>query len=226
MTGQVLRRFILMGPPGSGKGTQGAILSEKLGINTYSAGELLREATKSGSKEGEKIKKIIDRGDMVPPKMIVNRIVEKIQEPENLKGYILDGFPRTLDQAKRFDKILNKRYFKKNNLGVQAVLLLQVPDDYVIERIIGRSQCATCGALYHEKFRPPKVFGICDACGGKEFTRRADDTYAVVQVRLRNYRLVTAPIIPYYEEKGLIVCVDGTGPIDVVSEKIRKIVGY
>lgn len=226
MSNQLYRRIVLMGSPGSGKGTQGAILSEKLGINTYSAGEILRAETRSGSKEGLKIKKLIDKGNMVPAKLIVGRMVEKLKEPENLKGYILDGFPRTLEQAKVFDKILKKRFFVKNNLGVDVVLLLQVPDDYVIERIIGRSQCATCGALYHEKFKPTKVFGICDTCGGKEFTRRADDTYETVMARLKNYRLVTAPIIPYYEKKGLLVCVDGTGPIDVVSEKIRKIVGY
>ena len=106
------------------------------------------------------------------------------------------------------------------------VLLLQVPDDYVIDRIIGRFQCAHCGTLYHEKFKQTASFGICDECGCKEFTRRADDTYETVVSRLRTFRSVTAPVIPYYEQKGLLVCVDGTGPIDVVSEKIRKIVGY
>lgn len=220
------RHIIMMGPPGGGKGTQSAILAEKLGINTYSAGELLREATLSGTREGDAIKKIIDKGNLVPAKYIVNRIQAKLLEPENHKGYILDGFPRTLDQAKVFEKMQHKSEFKKYNLMVDLVILLQVPDEYVIERIIGRSQCAKCGALYHEKFKPTKVFGVCDACGGKEFTRRADDTYETVVSRLRNYRSVTAPVIPYYEEKGLLVCVDGTGPIDVVSEKIRKIVGY
>jgi adenylate kinase len=220
------RHIIMMGPPGSGKGTQSAILAEKLGINTYSAGELLREATLSGTREGNAIKKIIDKGNLVPAKYIVNRIEAKLMEPENHKGYILDGFPRTLDQAKVFEKMQRKSFFKKNGLPVDLVILLQVPDDYVIERIIGRSQCAACGTLYHEKYKPTTVFGVCDTCGGKEFTRRADDTYETVVSRLRNYRSVTAPVIPYYEEKGLLVCVDGTGPIDVVSEKIRKIVGY
>lgn len=220
------RRIVMMGPPGSGKGTQSAILSEKLGLNTYSAGELLREAAASGTPEGNAIKEIIDKGNLVPAEYIVNRIEAKILEPENHKGYIIDGFPRTLDQAKVFEEMQQKPFFQENNLAVDLVLLLQVPDEYVIDRIIGRSQCAKCGALYHEKFKPTKVFGVCDECGCKEFTRRVDDTYETVVSRLRNYRRVTAPVIPYYEDKGLLVCVDGTGPIDVVSEKIRKIVGY
>ena len=220
------RHIVMMGPPGSGKGTQSAILSEKLGINTYSAGELLREATLSGTPEGNAIKEIIDKGNLVPAEYIVNRIEAKIMEPENHKGYIIDGFPRTLDQAKVFEEMQQKPFFQENGLAVDLVILLQVPDEYVIDRIIGRSQCAKCGTLYHEKFKPTSVFGVCDVCGGKEFTRRADDTYETVVSRLRNYRRVTAPVIPYYEMKGLLVCVDGTGPIDVVSEKIRKIVGY
>ena len=220
------RHIVMMGPPGSGKGTQSAILSEKLGINTYSAGELLREATLSGTPEGNAIKEIIDKGNLVPAEYIVGRIEAKIKEPENHKGYIIDGFPRTLDQAKVFEDMQQKPFFQENGLAVDLVLLLQVPDEYVIDRIIGRSQCADCGMLYHEKFKPTKVFGVCDNCGCKEFTRRVDDTYETVVSRLRNYRRVTAPVIPYYEDKGLLVCVDGTGPIDVVSEKIRKIVGY
>ena len=220
------RHIVMMGPPGSGKGTQSAILSEKLGINTYSAGELLREATLSGTPEGNAIKEIIDKGNLVPAEYIVNRIEAKIVEPENHKGYIIDGFPRTLDQAKVFEEMQQKPFFQENKLGVDLVILLQVPDEYVVDRIIGRSQCANCGELYHEKFKPTSVFGVCDVCGGKEFTRRADDTYETVVSRLRNYRRVTAPVIPYYEDKGLLVCVDGTGPIDVVCEKIRKIVGY
>ena len=220
------RHIVMMGPPGSGKGTQSAILSEKLGINTYSAGELLREATLSGTPEGLAIKEIIDKGNLVPAEYIVNRIEAKIMEPKNHRGYIIDGFTRTLDQAKVFEEMQQKPFFTENKLGVDLVILLQVPDEYVVDRIIGRSQCAKCGALYHEKFKPTKVFGVCDNCGGKEFTRRADDTYETVVSRLRNYRRVTAPVIPYYEDKGLLVCVDGTGPIDVVSEKIRKIVGY
>ena len=141
-------------------------------------------------------------------------------------GYVLDGVPRKIAQAKALDKIFASRSFKKYDMAIDLVIYLQVPDDYVIERIIGRSQCAKCGTMYHDKFKPTKVFGICDQCGGKEFTRRADDNYEAIMTRLKLFRLETAPIIPYYEKKGLLVCVDGTGPIDVVSEKIRKVVGY
>ena len=220
------RHIILMGPPGSGKGTQGAILSEKTGIRSISMGELLRGVAKGNTPEAQKVKELIDHGNLVPPELTIQLIGQELLMPENERGYIFDGFPRSMEQALGLSELLNKDEFREKNLGIDLVLLLQVPDEYVIDRIIGRYQCATCGALYHEKFKQPHVFGICDECGGKEFTRRADDTYETVVSRLRTFRSVTAPVIPYYEEKGLLVCVDGTGPIDVVSEKIRKIVGY
>lgn len=220
------RNIVMMGAPGSGKGTQSAILSEKLGINSFSMGDILRAVAKGDSKEAQKIKALIDKGNMVPDKLAVRLMEQELFKPENKNGFILDGFPRELSQAKALDKDLNSRKYAKYNMQVDLVLLLQVPDDYVIDRIIGRYQCAHCKTLYHEKFKQPQVFGICDVCGGKEFTRRADDTFETVVSRLRVFRRVTAPVIPYYESKGLLVCVDGTGPIDVVSEKIRKIVGY
>lgn len=220
------RNIILMGAPGSGKGTQGAILTEKLGINSFSMGDILRNVAKGESKEAQKVKKLIDKGNMVPDKLAIRLMENELFRPENQNGFILDGFPRELSQAKALDKALNSRKYAKYHMTIDLVLLLQVPDDYVIERIIGRYQCAKCKTLYHEKFKHPQVFGICDECGGKEFIRRADDTFETVVSRLRTFRRVTAPVIPYYENKGLLVCVDGTGPIDVVSEKIRKIVGY
>ena len=138
----------------------------------------------------------------------------------------MDGFPRSVDQVDLFNNEITTGKYKDQNLAPDLVLLLQVPDEYIYDRILGRSQCAKCGEMYHEKFKTPKVFGVCDRCGAKEFTKRADDTYETVVSRLRTYRSVTAPIIPFYEEKGLLKCIDGTGPIDVVSEKIRKVVGY
>ncbi|MDD3668758.1 MAG: nucleoside monophosphate kinase [Alphaproteobacteria bacterium] len=225
--GETYRHIAIMGPPGGGKGTQAAILSEKLGIRAFSAGELLREEVARGTQEGREIEAIITKGNLVPSRYIVNRMRERIVDPQNAKGYILDGFPRTLDQRDEFEAMQkDDPHIVANRLELDLVLLLQVPDDYVIDRIIGRYACAKCGALYHEKFKQPKTFGVCDACGHKEFTRRADDNYETVVSRLRNYRSVTAPVIPYYEEKGLLKCIDGTGPIDVVAEKIRKVVGY
>lgn len=226
MTQGTLRHLVMLGPPGSGKGTQAAILSEKLGINTISTGSVLRAKAESGTKDALKIKNLIDKGRLVPDKIMINIIKEVLMEPENQKGYILDGSPRSMVQAKALDKMLKSRQMKKLGQELDAVLYLQVPDDYVVERIIGRFQCATCKTLYHERFKPTKVFGICDVCGGKEFIRREDDTFETVVSRLRTFREITAPLIPYYEKKGLLRCIDGTGPIDVVSEKIRKIVGY
>lgn len=223
---ETYRHILVMGPPGGGKGTQAAILSEKLGVKTFSAGELLRAEIARGTQEGREIAEIINKGNLVPARYIVNRMRECIIAPDNKQGYILDGFPRTEEQAKAFQEMQQEPYIIENNLGVDLALLLQVPDDYVIDRILGRYACAKCGAMYHEKYKQPKAFGICDVCGNKEFTRRADDTYETVVSRLRNYRSVTAPVIPYYEERGLLRCIDGTGPIDVVAEKIRKVVGY
>ncbi|MBQ9738500.1 MAG: nucleoside monophosphate kinase, partial [Alphaproteobacteria bacterium] len=172
------------------------------------------------------VKALIEKGNMVPDELAIRLMEAELFKPENENGYILDGFPRELSQAEALDKALNSDKYAQYHMDIDLVLLLQVPDDYVIDRIIGRYQCAHCKTLYHEKFKQPQVYGICDTCGGKEFTRRADDTYETVVSRLRTFRRVTAPVIPYYEMKGLLVCVDGTGPIDVVSEKIRKIVGY
>ncbi|MGN1063521.1 MAG: adenylate kinase [Alphaproteobacteria bacterium] len=220
------RHIVMLGPPGGGKGTQAAILSEKLGINTVSTGAVLRKIADSGTKEGDKIKALLNKGRMVSDKLMIKIMKDVLSEPENVKGYILDGSPRSVPQAKGLDCLLSSRHMRKLGQTLDAVLYLQVPDDYVIERIIGRFQCAHCKALYHERFKPTKVFGICDVCGHKEFTRREDDTFETVVSRLRAFREVTAPLIPYYEKKGLLKCIDGTGPIDVVSEKIRKIVGY
>lgn len=220
------RHIIFVGPPGSGKGTQAQILAEKLKITTISAGELLRAEARTGSELGKQIAARIDFGKLVPPEIIVQAMLKEISKPENSAGYIMDGFPRSLEQVDLFNNAITMGEYKDKNLAPDMVLFLQVPDEYIYDRILGRSQCAQCGEMYHEKFKTPKVFGVCDRCGGKEFTKRADDTYETVVSRLRTYRLVTAPIIPFYEEKGLVKCIDGTGPIDVVSEKIRKVVGY
>ena len=226
MVANNFRHIIMVGPPGSGKGTQAAILAEKLQIATISAGELLRAEARTGSELGKQIAARIDFGKLVPPEIIVRAMLQEISKPENSKGYIMDGFPRSMDQVGLFDEAISKEPYNQQDLQPDLVIFLQVPDDYIYDRILGRSQCAKCGEMYHEKFKTPKVFGVCDRCGGKEFTKRADDTYETVVSRLRTYRSVTAPIIPYYEEKGLLKCIDGTGPIDVVSEKIRKVVGY
>ena len=217
-------RIVLLGPPGSGKGTQGAILAEKMGVKEISAGELLRAEAKTGSQLGQEIKSYIDQGQLVPTDLIVRLMSQAFLAPENEKGFISDGFPRSVDQAEIFSEFEKKPEFANRN--IELVLLIDVPDEYILERILGRSQCAKCGAFYHEKFKPTKVAGVCDICGGTEFAKRADDTEETVVSRLRIYREATAPLIPYYENKGLLVRVDGTGSIDAVSERIKEIVKY
>ena len=217
-------RIVLLGPPGSGKGTQGAILAEKMGVQEISAGELLRAEAKTGSQLGQEIKSYIDKGQLVPTDLIVRLMSQAFLAPENAKGFISDGFPRSVDQAEIFSEFEKKPEFANRN--IELVLLIDVPDEYILERILGRSQCAKCGAFYHEKFKPTKVAGVCDVCGGTEFAKRADDTEETVVSRLRVYREATAPLIPYYENKGLLVRVDGTGSIDAVSERIKEIVKY
>ena len=217
-------RIVLLGPPGSGKGTQGAILAEKMGVQEISAGELLRAEAKTGSQLGQEIKSYIDKGQLVPTDLIVRLMSQAFLAPENEKGFISDGFPRSVDQAEIFSEFEKKPEFVNRN--IELVLLIDVPDEYILERILGRSQCAKCGAFYHEKFKPTKVAGVCDVCGGTEFAKRADDTEETVVSRLRVYREATAPLIPYFENKGLLVRVDGTGSIDAVSERIKEIVKY
>ncbi len=217
------RHIVIMGPPGSGKGTQSAVLTEKIGLYNISTGDLLRQVSAEDTPLGRDVKGLIDKGNFVPDETILKVMQEQLKKIPEEKGYILDGFPRTLPQAKALDEMMASQMPGR---GLDLVLFLQVPDAYVIERIIGRSKCSHCGALYHERYKQPKVFGICDVCGHKEFERREDDTYETVLLRLQKYRKLTEPVIPYYEDKGLLVCIDGVGPIDVVAEKIRQVVGY
>ena len=213
--------IILMGPPGCGKGTQAKILQDKLSIPQLSTGDMFREAAASGSPEGLQIKELISKGAFVPDEVTIVLIRKKLTSPLCAHGFILDGFPRTVAQAKALDELLS-------SLGQQLerVIEIQVPDDYVVERVVGRYTCAQCGTGYHKTFKKPQVEGVCDKCRGTEFTHRADDNAETIKVRLDAYRAMTAPILPYYEEKGLLVRIDGTGSIDAVCENIKKAIGY
>ena len=159
-----------MAPPGGGKGTQARLLRDRLNIPHLSTGEMLRNAGRAGTEIGLRAKALIDKGNFVPDEMIISIISERLDEPDCKEGFILDGYPRTLPQAKALDELL----FEKGR-RLDHVIEIQVPDDMIIQRIIGRFSCADCGAMYHDTLKPTKVFGKCDECGGSNFLRRQDD---------------------------------------------------
>ena len=207
--------IILLGAPGAGKGTQAEVICKALNIPTISTGNMLRAAVKAGTEYGLKAKAAMDAGDLVSDDIVIGILKDRIAEPDAHNGFILDGFPRTLPQAEVLEEMLAKKGIK-----LDAVIEIQVPDEIIMERILGRYSCMTCGAGYHDKFQKPKVYGVCDVCGGTDFYRRVDDNRATVQNRLVNYRALTYPTIPYFEKKGLLRCVDGTGTIEATSKKI------
>lgn len=210
-------RLILLGPPGAGKGTQAAWIVSRYRIPQLSTGEMLREAVAKGTEVGRQAKTVMERGELVSDE-IINRIVaERIDEPDCASGFILDGFPRTVPQAEALDRMLAER-----GLKLDAVVEIRVDDDALVERISGRFSCAQCGAGYHDTFKPTKVPGVCDECGGREFVRRKDDNAETVKARLAAYHAQTAPLLPFYDRKGLLRTVDGMAGIDEVTLAIGR----
>ena len=212
-------RLILLGPPGGGKGTQARRLQDDYGLVQLSTGDMLRSAVASGSEIGKKAKAVMEAGQLVSDDIVIGIIADRIGQPDAKKGFVLDGFPRTVAQAEALDAMLAER-----GLKIDAAIEVRVPDNRIVERITGRFTCTKCGAGYHDKFQRPKVDGICDGCGGTEFARRADDNAATVQSRLDAYHAQTAPILPFYEKKQVLKVVDGTLPIDDVTKRLRSIV--
>jgi adenylate kinase len=210
-------RLILLGPPGAGKGTQAEHLRDTYRLAHLSTGDMLREAVAAGSELGRKARSIMERGDLVPDELMIELVAERIDRPDCAGGFILDGFPRTVAQAEALDRLLAER-----EAGLDAVIELQVDDDALVERVSGRFTCASCGAGYHDRFKRPKVEGVCDVCGGKEFKRRADDNAETVRARLEAYHRQTAPLLPYYDERGVLRRVDGMAAIDEVTRQIDR----
>ena len=211
---------VFTGAPGCGKGTQARILKERTHICHLSTGEMLREYAQKDTPLGRELKAALDRGEFASDEMIIEMVKSRIDEDDCKNGFILDGFPRTMPQAEVLEGLLAEKGIKLN-----CVLEIQVPDEIIMERILGRYACMKCGAGYHDKFQKPKVYGVCDVCGGTEFSRRKDDNRTTVENRLINYRLLTYPTIPFFERQGLLKTVDGTGTIEAVSKKIEEILG-
>ncbi|MEI6730320.1 MAG: adenylate kinase [Pseudomonadota bacterium] len=212
--------LILLGPPGAGKGTQAEFLQSKLSIPKLSTGDMLRAAVKAGTEIGKQADEVMKAGQLVSDDIMIRLISYRISQEDCENGFILDGFPRTIAQAQALDNMLADM-----NKPLSFVIELTVNDEVLIERIAGRFSCAKCGTGYHDIFKPTAQAGVCDICESSDFTRRKDDTRETVASRLAAYHSQTAPLLPYYEAKGILKSVDGMADIDEVTLEINQIIG-
>ena len=212
-------KIIMLGAPGAGKGTQAKMIADKYGVPHISTGDIFRANIKEGTELGKKAKTYMDKGLLVPDELVVDLVVDRVKNPDCAKGYVLDGFPRTIPQAECLDKALAEM-----NDSMDYAINIDVPDDNIITRMGGRRACVGCGATYHVVNIPPKKEGICDRCGG-ELILRDDDKPETVKKRLDVYHEQTQPLIDYYTKKGIIRDVDGTQQMDDVFNAIVKILG-
>jgi adenylate kinase len=212
-------KLVLLGPPGAGKGTQAERIKGRYDLAHLSTGDMLREAVAEGTEVGRQAKDIMAAGRLVPDDLIIRLVEERISQPDCAAGFILDGFPRTRGQAEALDMLL-----ARHGQRLDAVVEIAADDEALVERIAGRFSCASCGAGYHDKFKPTRVPGVCDACGSTELVRRPDDNAETVRSRLQAYHDQTAPLLPYYRDKGLLITVHGMTEMDQVTEEvIRKL---
>lgn len=211
--------FILLGPPGAGKGTQAKLLQERFGLVQLSTGDLLRAAVKAGTEAGLKARAVMEAGGLVPDGIVLAVLKDRLAQADVAKGVILDGFPRTAGQAEALDLLLAEA-----GQRIDAAVSLDVDDAAMVGRISGRYTCASCGEGYHDEFKQPATAGTCDKCGGTAFTRRADDRAETVAARLEAYHAETAPLIAYYEGRGVLARVDAMGEIPDIAAALGAIV--
>jgi len=211
--------IIMLGPPGAGKGTQAKMMVEKLGIPQISTGDMLRAAVKEGTELGRKAKEYMDGGKLVPDEVVIGIVKERLAQSDCNKGFILDGFPRTIPQAEALGKVLGE-------LGkeIEYVINVAIPNKELLTRLTGRRTCRKCGAMYHVLFNPPQKEGVCDKCGGELYQRDDDKEDTIIQ-RLKVYEDQTAPLIEYYGRKGVLCDVDGTGSIQEIFQEILRVLG-
>lgn len=212
-------RVVLLGPPGAGKGTQAKLLEEKFAAPQISTGDILRKAVAEQGVLGKQASEYIHRGELVPDQLIIDLVAERLKEKDCEKGFVLDGFPRTIAQAQSLEEIL-----KKMGLALNCVLSVQVPHELIVERLSGRRTCKGCGALYHVVFDPPKSAGTCNRCGGELF-QRDDDRAETISNRLRVYDNQTAPLVSYYRERGLLKSIDGVGKVEDIGKRMIQALG-
>lgn len=208
-------RLLLLGPPGAGKGTQAHRLMARYAIPQLATGDMLRKEVADGSELGRAAAEIMERGDLVGDDLIIAMIAVRIDQEDCRNGFILDGFPRSRAQAEALDAMLSSR-----SSALDHVIEIGVDDDLLVSRITGRFTCRACGAGYHDVFRKPARSGVCDFCGSTDFDRRADDNEETVRSRLAVYHCQTAPLLPYYASRSILVTVDGMADIDAVTEQI------